>query len=326
VDCWLVDPLAIEGSEPLRDLLQNASVLKAIHSCSEDLQVLEHALQIIPQPLFDTQVAAAFVGMGFSLGYSKLVEAVTGLKLPKHETRSDWLRRPLSESQLNYAAEDVFHLPEIYRRLCDLLVRNNRLDWLAEDMVQLIKTVREADDATLYYQRIKAAWQLDASQLKVLARLARWREEEARRLDRPRTWVMGDPVLLKLATVRPVNGRELAQVEGMTARQLRIVGDRILALVREGAGSDESIEILPQPLPRSAESLLRSLRKAVNEIAHNQDIAPEILARRKDLESVVRISREKGHPQLPDNLADGWRYSVIGKKLLEIVSTSNNSS
>src|SRR5690606_1721940 len=115
--CYLIDPLAINDFEPLRELLLDEAVTKVLHSCSEDLEVFQRWLNVVPAPLFDTQIAAAFAGYGFSLGYAGLIKAVLNIEIPKEETRSDWLQRPLSVAQLKYAALDVAHMLIVYGKL-----------------------------------------------------------------------------------------------------------------------------------------------------------------------------------------------------------------
>ena len=117
VRAYLIDPLTIDNWQPLAALLENPAVIKVVHACSEDLEVLLRLTGSLPVPLFDTQLAAAYLNLGFSMGYSRLVQAVLDIDLPKGETRSDWLQRPLSETQVSYAAEDAVHLAEVFIRL-----------------------------------------------------------------------------------------------------------------------------------------------------------------------------------------------------------------
>ena len=118
---YLIDPLTIDNWQPLSALLENPAVVKVLHACSEDLEVLLRLTGSLPAPLFDTQLAAAYLNLGFSMGYSRLVKEVLDLDLPKGETRSDWLQRPLSETQISYAAEDALHLAEVYVSLGSVL-------------------------------------------------------------------------------------------------------------------------------------------------------------------------------------------------------------
>ena len=130
---WLVDPLKIEDPSPLADLFTNASVLKVLHSASEDLEVFQRWLGVLPQPLFDTQRAAALLNIGFGMGYRALVQEICDVDLPKGETRSDWLQRPLTESQCEYAGLDVTWLLPVWRELYEQSVRQDKLQWVLAD-------------------------------------------------------------------------------------------------------------------------------------------------------------------------------------------------
>ena len=157
----------------------------------------------MPAPLFDTQRAAALAGLGFSLGYRALVEAVTGLELAKGETRSDWLARPLSDSQLEYAAADVVPLLPVYHHLCEKLERLGRLPWVLEDGATAVADAAKPPAPS--HLKVKSAWKLKPRQLAVLVMLCEWRDERARRLDKPRSWIIDDRVCLQLAQHRPTS-------------------------------------------------------------------------------------------------------------------------
>src|SRR5690606_15510948 len=134
----LIDPLGIRDWSAFRALLVDPRIVKVLHSCSEDLLVFQAFLGVIPAPLFDTQIAASYLGHGLSLSYQNLVKEKVGIDLPKGETRSDWLQRPLTEEQLHYAALDVAYLPEIHRLQTAQLVREGKLDWFEEDCERLL--------------------------------------------------------------------------------------------------------------------------------------------------------------------------------------------
>ena len=157
-NCWLIDPLSIPDLTPLKNLLTNNDVLKVFHSCSEDIEVLKHVLGCIPQPIFDTQVAAAFVGYGFSKGYATLVNIILDVHVDKGETRSNWLQRPLSDSQLGYAALDVVYLLPVYIELKKELLILERHKWVDEEMTSLVEMASVTEDLSLYFQKIKGAW------------------------------------------------------------------------------------------------------------------------------------------------------------------------
>ncbi|MFT6202246.1 MAG: ribonuclease D, partial [Candidatus Endobugula sp.] len=183
---YLIDPLAITKTQPMADVLTNPNVVKVVHACSEDLEVFRHAFGVFPESLFDTQVAAGFAGFGSSIGYANLMREMKQIDIPKQETRSDWLQRPLSDAQLRYAALDVEYLLEIHRELSATLQAQQRAEWVQSDCQRMIDKLRNTDHEDIYYQRIKTAWKLEADQLTVLANICRWREVEAKQQDVPR--------------------------------------------------------------------------------------------------------------------------------------------
>lgn len=316
---WLIDPLAMSTDElaPLVELLLDQGVVKVIHSCSEDLEVLRHTLGVVPTPIFDTQVAAAFAGLGFSLSYLALVKELAGVTLDKHETRSDWLRRPLSAAQLVYAAEDVEHLLTAYGKLVIRLGELGRLDWLREDL-QAVQLAAAAEPlAEDYFVRVKGAWKLDRQGLAILKALTTWREGEARKLDRPRSRIVADKDLLEIAILKPRQRALLLANRDLHPRSIRVYGDKLIELILTVLSSDpgQFPETLPKPVPREYGSMLKACRKIVQEKADALGLAPEILARRADLEYLLRNVAD-GAARLPPAMAQGWRRHIIGDDLL----------
>lgn len=148
---YLIDPLTINAWQPLAALLENPAVLKVLHACSEDLEVLLRLTGSLPAPMFDTQLAAAYLNLGFSMGYSRLVQEVLGIELPKGETRSDWLQRPLSDTQISYAAEDAVHLAEVFVQLRPKL-SDDKFAWVLEDGAELVANLRRETDPYEVYR------------------------------------------------------------------------------------------------------------------------------------------------------------------------------
>jgi len=317
---WLIDPLPIEDFSTLEDLFNDQGVTKVFHSCSEDLEVLRHQLGLVPSPIFDTQIAAAFLGYGHSRGYSALVDAVLDVKLEKHETRSDWLQRPLTASQLEYAAEDVYFLIKVYRCLLPGLEDTGRRQWLAEDMEELLAAAREPECAEDYYLRVKGAWKLSIAELAVLRELTQWREQEARVKNRPRNRIISDKMFLDLIDAKPRKSADLASIEGFHSGIVRRYGEKILAIL-EDETQTAGLETLPSPLDRTTRQLLAECRALVDKKATVLGLAPEILARKKDLEGLIR-SAQQGRASLPEKLAQGWRNQIIGMDLYNHVANS----
>lgn len=316
---WLVDPLAIDDLTPLAEVLADPGVVKVLHSCSEDLEVLQHAVGGRPAPLYDTQVAAAMTGHGFSLSYRALVERLLGVSLEKQETRSDWLQRPLSAAQLDYAAADVRFLFPVYAQLAQDAARLHRTDWIAAEMAQLLARAAGEVPPREQYLRVKGAGRLDRAGLAALRELAAWREAEARRRDRPRGHVVNDAELLVLAVARPSHWQELNAVEGLRPRMVREYGAALLAVLAEAIALPAAAHppALDQAPPERAErEFIRACRDWLAERAQQLAIAPEMLARRAELEQLAR-SWSAGEPSLPPALANGWRREVVGEPLAE---------
>lgn len=321
--CYLIDNLAIgrdsaTGLEPLRQLLLDTGVTKIMHSCSEDLETLERLLDAIPEPTFDTQIAAAMTGMGAGLGYAATVKQMLNIDLPKSETRSDWLQRPLSEAQKNYAALDVAWLPAMYGMLVKKLREQERLEWLQEDCAALVNAARNPQPPEMYYRKVKGAWRLRGTNLAALQDLCTWREREARRRDMPRNHLLKEHLCLDLARDLPRHKATLAR-PGLEGRTLREYGETLLQIIQHAAARDDTPPPLPQPLGRREGEWLKQLRKRTATVAEACGLPAEILVRKKELEALVQAPRPE-LPELEGRLC-GWREEVIGQPLLETLAT-----
>lgn len=317
---WLIDPLLIGDWTPLARLLENPAVVKVLHACSEDLEVFARLTGSLPSPLFDTQLAAAYLNLGFSMGYSRLVQELLGIELPKGETRSDWLQRPLSATQLSYAAEDVLHLAEVYKALLPKLSAEKNA-WLLEDGEELLASQRRATPPEEAYKEAKLAWKLSRQQLAVLRALCAWREREARARNQPRNRVLRENSLWPLARFQPDNLNSLARIDDMHPRTVRQDGELILRLIAEAAAlpPGEWPEPLPEPLPPEASGLLKKLRAVGQREAERLDMAPELMLRKKPLESLLKSGFPAGPYRLPDSLR-GWRRELMGQALLDTLA------
>ena len=318
-NCWLIDPLSIPDLTPLKNLLTNNDVLKVFHSCSEDIEVLKHVLGCIPQPIFDTQVAAAFVGYGFSKGYATLVNIILDVHVDKGETRSNWLQRPLSDSQLGYAALDVVYLLPVYIELKKKLLILERHKWVDEEMTSLVEMASVTEDLSLYFQKIKGAWQLSPEKLSALQLICEWREIEARKKNRPRGRIIDDKTILGVASKAPQSRKELSEIEGMYSALVQRYAEKFLDFINESLdrSSEDHPRALVEPLPRYANSMIKNLKKIIIAQADSLNLAPELLAKKKDVEFLVRCIINKEQIKLPNKIAYGWRLEAIGSLLLE---------
>lgn len=318
--CVLVDPLSVGDLTPLQHLLSEPGVLKVLHSCSEDLEVFDRLFGVLPEPLFDTQIAAAMDGHGFSLSYQRLTEILLGHHVPKGETRSNWLQRPLTDSQIHYAALDVAYLLEIYRMLADSLAAKGRLDWLREECEQQLLNYRQTSDGAAYYQRIKAASRLNEQDLWRLKTLIDWREATARERDRPRGRILKDKSCFEIIRTRPQTPEALAAISEVGPGTVRRYGEQILSLLAQPLQGEPPAP-LPAPLPASTRNVISHLKSLVKKRAAQLQMAEEVLARKRDLEALVGSGTETGHYELPESL-QGWRKTEIGDRLLAALSSA----
>jgi len=305
----LVDPLCIADPAPLAALLGDSAVVKVLHSASEDLEVFSHWLGCVPQPLFDTQRAAALVDLGFGMGYSALVQQVCGAELPKGETRSDWLQRPLTTSQCEYAAQDVAWLLPLWRHLEELCRQQGKMDWVLADGRDTIDAFNNPGGD--YYRRIKTAWKLNPRQLNTLMAVCVWREQTARRRDKPRGWIIDDQACMQLAFCDPHSPGELASRVGLEPKAVRRYGDELLALL--AAQREVPAAALPARLPGppgpAQRRQLKQLKAQVREIAEQLKAAPEALLQSRDYELLLREADGEA-VQAPPHW-QGWRSEAV---------------
>lgn len=323
---YLIDPLRISDWRPFAVLLEAPNVVKVLHSCSEDLEVFLRLSGSLPAPLFDTQLAAGYLNLGFSMGYSRLVQALLDIELPKGETRSDWLQRPLSELQVRYAAEDVLHLVEVYRALMARLAPQ-KVEWVLEDGAELVANLSREVAPEDAWREAKLAWKLSRQQQAVLRALCAWREREARARNQPRNRVLREHSLWPLARTQPDNLVALARIEDMHPKTVRQDGEILLKLIREAAAlpPEQWPETLPEPLPVEASALLKKLRAVGQREGERLDIVPELMLRKKTLEALLKSGFPNGPYQLPDSLR-GWRRELMGQALLDCLAAEGESA
>ncbi len=310
--CWeetayLVDPTSFSDFSALRELLINDAVIKLLHSPSEDLEVFDHWLGVLPTPLFDTQRAMALLGHGFSVGYRPMVAQFVGVEISKEETTSDWLKRPLSSKQLNYAALDVTHLRSIGEQLHAQAEEAGRLGWIYED------TANQRPGGKGVASKFKSAWKLNITEQALLNALIVWREDESQRLDRPRSWILPDKVMVALAKRAPDHIAQLKQIEGLPEAIIRKRGQRLIeVLVRAKEAENKSV-IWPAPARGVERDWVADMASRVEAVAENLGVAPQILASSRDYEAIVQTVKNK--VPLPSELA-GWRSDIVVAELL----------
>lgn len=312
----LVDPLAPGIPEALASILTDEGILKVMHSASEDLVAFKHACGAVPSPLFDTQVAAALAGVGAGIGYQRLVQETTGVELAKGETRSDWLRRPLSPSQLQYAADDVRHLFALHDRLQARLDALDRLAWCEEDCARMVANARADVLDRWPHLALRAAQYLDADAQRRLLRLLRWRDAYARDSDRPRTWILDNELATALARDPPIDLAGLQRQLDAHPKASRRLADALWqALDTPLADEGEA------PAPRNEDRDKRTLRKLQDAVAARSaelELPDGVLASRRWLQALLEGSG------WPDTLA-GWRRGQLETLLAPLLAAESTA-
>ncbi|MEY4719907.1 MAG: hypothetical protein RL563_2525 [Pseudomonadota bacterium] len=306
-----VDPLAIPDLSPLLTAIYNPAITKVLHSCRQDLEIFFQITGRVPEPIFDTQIAAPLLGFQENPGYAMLVSSFLNINLNKAHTRTDWSVRPLSEDQIQYAADDVIYLCKIYNLMCEQLSQLGRLDWLDSDFALL-------NDPELYQLSPENAWlkirgknKLTGRQLSILQSLTEWRERTAQNENKPRNWLFPDDMLLELAKLQPVTLSDLAKIRNINERSVNRYGKVLCELI------DEARQRPPKPLKEKDqpakktqhhEAVLDVMSAVVRIRAEENSLNPIILATRKELEQLLF-----GDENCP--LLQGWRHNMAGREL-----------
>jgi ribonuclease D len=308
-----IDPLAIPDLTRLAALLADRSRLKVAHAARQDIETLLTRKLEPATPLFDTQIAAALLGMPPQIGYGDLVQRMLGAKLAKAHARTDWSVRPLSREQLEYAADDVRHLLPLRDALEGELEARNRLHWFEAEMVRAEATFAarlSPDDA---WQRLKGLDSLDARRRATAIALASWREARAMQRDRPRGWILSDEALHDIVRALPHNVTQLERLRSLPPGVIENSGADLLAAVEGSAHlvAGEPVRRTARPDP-AMQARLKALAAVVKRIAEQLQLMPEVLATRRDLQQL--LNGDKDVPPL-----QGWRREVVGEALLSLL-------
>jgi ribonuclease D len=320
--CAVVDVPALGALDGLGEILANPKIEKIFHAGRQDLELLAAHTGQAPTPFFDTQVAASMVGYGMQVAYSQLVQKVTGQKLEKAHTFTNWSQRPLTPEQLAYAFEDVQFLFPIHDHLVRRLKSLGRMEWVQEEFARLQTTLgTTARDPRERYQRIRGWDNLKPRTVAVLRELAAWRDEEAQRRNVPRTRVVRDEVLVELARRTPRTIQELQGTRGLHGSEIEKRGEAILSTIQRGLAVPPSdwpeVPRSKRPEPESAGQveLLQSVLKAR---ATEEHIAPALLATSSDLQELVDAKHDREKLDLP--ILNGWRRKLAGELLLQVLA------
>jgi ribonuclease D len=321
-----IDPLAFDARPALKKILLDENITKIFHSCSQDLEVLFYFLGAIPRPIYDTQIANALLTEHHQVGYATLVENELNVQLDKSQTRTNWLQRPLTEKQLQYAGDDVLYLYQLEQKLDAQLQLKGRKKWFEEESSKLPTDEKCFQVATNeLWKRVKGTSRLTANQLAIVQAIALWREQLAQIKDRIRKRILTDETIIQLAITPPENISSLNQ---LVDRRHNISNEEKQQLFEaidsaRQASADECPDNRFSFLDPQQKSLLKKLQQMVNEKADELGISNAILCSRKDLEKLIQSPGETVEAQLPGLCnSQSWRYRCIGQHLIDAVKNN----
>ena len=280
-----VDPLVIDDLSPLAELMADESVTKVFHACSQDMEVMLHTVGVLPRPIFDTQVAAAFLGERQQISYGALVQTFCGVSLPKTESLTDWSRRPLTDKQIEYAIDDVKYLIVAYTEMMSRLRELGRVDWVLDE-------------------------------LRPLADESHYREDRAERRNIPRKWVMSDDTLLALVKRNPVRVEEFRSIRGTDQLGERDVDGALMAIKRGASCPHDRLPLLVRghrQISPELESVTDLMYALIRLVAERSGVATSVIASRDDLADYIE------HPE-QSRLREGWRFELVGSRLDDLLS------
>lgn len=321
-DCVLVDAVACDDLTPLGALLATPDVVKILHDAQLDLTILRRVTGTAPRNIFDTRRAAGFVGLGATISLGALLHELLGVQLAKTEARTDWLRRPLSPEQRAYALDDVRYMLAARTELLARVRRRHREAWLREELATYDIPLRyEEADARTQYRRLAGTGKLTARQRAVLREVTAWREEEARRQDRPRGHIVHDKVLSSLAR-RPPRSQQALRANGkLSENALQCYGDALLDAVQRGLATPRE-QCPPPPKHRPHDETLQArinfvLAYLVGTCLHD-GIDPALVAPRAEVTDLVTAGPQADPDRHP--LLQGWRRAFLGDELLQLLA------
>lgn len=313
----LIDPVALSNLDPLWQLLQDPARICVLHAGGEDLELLAHHSGSMPAHTHDTQLAAAFLGLGAQIGFAPLVNSLLDIQLDKAHARTDWLARPLSSAQLSYAADDVIYLFPVYQELMSRLQQKGLMDWFEQECARLVAKRREIADPSTAYLEIKNAWTLDRQGLAILQKLCQWRLNEARTRDLAVNFVVKEAHLFRVAERAPTSLADLHKLD-LEPMEIRRHGETLLKLVQVALDTPSQ---WPLPIQRLIDfpdykSELKRIKGVIDGAAQQAEIPAEVIASKRLIHQYLswkwRLAEDES---LTPILLQGWRAQLLAANL-----------
>lgn len=315
-ECVVIDVIAIDNLAPLAILMRDEGTVKVFHACSQDMEVLNYTLGALPAPIFDTQIAAAFLGERMQTSYNGMVHAFCGVTLPKSESLTDWSRRPLTPEQIEYALDDVRYLIKAYDVIMERLDESGRASWVLDEIKPLTDRSHYVVDRRVAFKRVKRVNSLTRRQLAVARELAAWREARAEYSNIPRKWLMSDEVLIALSKRPPHDAASLRRVRGTEQLSDADVAGALSVIARgESCPADKYpfIARTHKPASPELESVIDLMYALIRLVGERSGVATAMIASRDDLVDYV------DHPQ-DSPLREGWRFELVGTLIDDLLN------
>jgi len=314
---WAIDPLIKNiNLQPLYELFLNKKILKVFHSPRQDFEIIFNILNKIPKPIFDTQSAAMACGFGDSASYESLVNNIANIHLDKSARFTDWQVRPLSKKQIDYAISDVTHLSKIYTYLCEEMIKNNRLDWIKEEIHKFF-------DLSIYVTEPANAWKrikfLSSNKItmSVFKEIAQIREELAKSLNVPRNKIMRDDIIIKLAKNPPKDLTELDKLRGMNLKYMNSSHKTLILKSIETGKKNNNTDWLNNNVKNNnvSKAVIDILKIILLSCAEKYNISPLLIANREDIKHIAQGKKDV-------KALKGWRYEIFGSSALKLIEGS----
>lgn len=318
----LIDPVTIDDLSPFWQLLTDASIKKVIHACSEDLEVFLTQAQCRPVNLIDSQVMMSFLGHGLSLGYAAMVKHYLSIELDKSDSRTDWTKRPLTDSQLAYAGADVEYLYQLFPKLDKELASTPWYQAAVEETALMIEKKFTPVNESQLYRQVKMSWRLNAKQLNNLKYLAQWRYQQAQKRDLPIGFVAKDHTLIGVAQFSPKSVGAMSSIEGVDLLDIRHKGKAMLSVLKQAEQEDSAV--YPEKIKRLDEypgykQTFKKIKSFIKKFAEENGQQVENLASKKQINQFLswhyKLNDQQELVEKIDVLRD-WRGQLFGEQLL----------
>lgn len=318
----LIDPLEITDWTPFHRVLADENIVKVLHAGRQDLEIFYYQTQSVPKSVFDTQIAASFCGYGDQISYSALVQRALGIHVPKGDSFTNWLQRPLTQDQIRYAQDDVRYLPEVFKHLSHLAEKKNRIAVIEQEIADSFQPQLFDPDPYSLWRKVKKSGNLRSKDLAVLRELAAWRDKTARALDKPVRYILADEVLVDLAKIPKLRLDQLSARRGVHAKFVDRFGDEILKC--HASGRNQPSSKWPK-VPRSSklqfeqsENLADLAWILIREIARKRDISPNHLILKRELAPLIDDYLDGNSLEMYP-LFQGWRKNMMGQPLIDLI-------